>query len=53
MTHSIFTVFPFYLFVSQPKPDEPERKDAPARQKLLSSSERLRVPTPAERLLQR
>lgn len=49
MAHPVFSMFPFYLFIPQPKPDEPE--DVPAREKLLSSSERLRVPTPSERLL--
>ena len=42
---------PFFLFFfPEPKREEPE--SAPPRQKLLSASERLRVPTPAERLTQ-
>jgi hypothetical protein len=42
---------PFFLFFF-PDPKREEREDAPSRVKLLSASERLRVPTPAERLLQ-
>ena len=40
---------PFFLFFfPEPKREEPEA----SRRKLLSASERLRVPTPAERLRQ-
>jgi len=47
-----FPVFaPFFLFFF-PDPKREQREDAPSREKLLSASERLRVPTPAERLLQ-
>ena len=49
MAHPVFSVFPFFLFFPQPKRDEGE--EMPPRKKLLSASERLRVPTPAERLL--
>jgi hypothetical protein len=49
MPHPVFTVFPVFLFVPEPKKDE--REDAPGHKKLQSASERLRVPTPAERLL--
>ncbi|HVV29168.1 MAG TPA: hypothetical protein VHC40_14495 [Rhizomicrobium sp.] len=44
-------VVPFFLFFF-PEPKREEREDAPPRKKLLSASERLRVPTPTERLLQ-
>jgi hypothetical protein len=47
---------PLFLFFMGPKQDENskqgEGEDAAPRKKLLSASERLRVPTPAERLLQ-
>jgi len=47
---------PLYLFFMGPEqvetPKQGEREDAAPRKKLLSASERLRVPTPAERLLQ-
>jgi len=47
-----FPVFaPFFLFLF-PDPKREGREDAVSREKLLSASERLRVPTPAERLLQ-
>jgi len=42
---------PFFLFFF-PEPKRQEPDDAPSRKKLLSASERLRVPTPAERLVQ-
>jgi hypothetical protein len=51
MAHPVFSVFPFFLFFPEPKRDEREEAAAP-RKKLLSASERLRVPTPTERLLQ-
>jgi hypothetical protein len=50
MAHPVFSVFPFFLFFPESKRDE--RDEAPPRKKLLSASERLRVPTPSERLLQ-
>ncbi|HEY4076640.1 MAG TPA: hypothetical protein VGM26_06865 [Rhizomicrobium sp.] len=50
MVHPVFSVFQLFLFFPEPKRDECE--ETPLRQKLLSASERLRVPTPSERLLQ-
>jgi hypothetical protein len=51
MSHPVFNVFQSWLFVPAPKQEERE-ENAPSHKKLLSASERLRVPTPAERLLQ-
>jgi hypothetical protein len=48
MVHPVFSVFPLFLFFPEPKRDE--REETPPRQKLLSASERPRVPTPSERL---
>ncbi len=44
MSHPVFNILP------EPKQDE--REGVSSREKLLSASERLRVPTPSERLLQ-
>jgi len=49
VTHPVFAVFPFFLFLPEQKRDE--REEAPPSKKLLSASERLRIPTPSERLL--
>jgi hypothetical protein len=51
MSHPVLPiVFPVFLLLPESKRDEPEVFSS--RKKLLSASERLRVPTPSERLLQ-